>query len=346
MRRNTWVLIILAVAASVAGSHLTAGVAAAQQLPPHPVIYSGAVTVSFGEDPDGFFVTARVLDYESEPREVVDGEYAGLIVQLPDDTYVGNEVTFHLDGQQALETDTSVAPGLPVIESDFNLTFAKLPDPTPTPTPVVVAPAVYSGTIVVAGSQPPEQAQLTARIGSYETTSITTTGAVFTNLVVAPPDKTAIGQPIAFFLNGFPSEPPAPPVIFQPGEFKTIGLIFAGFPTPTPTPPPATATPSPTATPRPTATPTATPIPPSATPIPPIATPVPPTPTATSVPPTATAVVVSTTPSPPSPTPTPEPSGGGCSATSANVSALTGLGNMLLLAAPLALIAGFRRRRW
>ena len=350
MRRNTWVLILLAVVAAVAGSRLTAGVAAAQQFPPQPVIYSGAITVSSGEDPNGFFLTARVLDYETEPVEVVEGEYAGLLVQLPDSTYADEEVTFHLDGQQALEADVSVSPGLPIIKSKYNLTFAKLPDPTPTPTPVVVAPAVYSGAIVVAGQEPPAQAQLTARIGGYQTTPITTNGSVFTNLVIAPPDDSAIGQPIQFFLNGFPSAPAAPPPIFQPGVFKTVNLIFVDFPTPTPTPLPPTATPvPPTATPippTPTATPTpipptATPIPPTATPIPPTATPVPPTPTATRVPPTATAVAVTTAPSP---TPTPEPSGGGCNAPSANVSVMTGLGNMLLLAAPLALIAGFRRR--
>ena len=344
MRRNTWVLVLLAFAAAVAGTRLTAGVAAAQEFPPQPVIYSGAITVSSGENPDGFFITARVLDYEAEPVEVVSGAYSALIVSLPDNTYANLTLTFHLDGQQALETDTSLAPGLPLPKSNFNLTFAKLPDPTPTPTPVIVAPAVYSGAIVVAGSQPPAQAQLTARIGSYETTSISTNGPVFTNLVIAPPDESAIGQPIAFFLNGFPSAPPAPPAIFEPGVFKTVNLIFVNFPEPTPTPLPPTATPvPPTATPvPPTPTATATPIPPTATPIPPTATPVPPTPTATRVSPTATAVAVTTTPSP---TPTPEPTGGGCSAPSANVSVMTGLGNMLLLAAPLALIAGFRRRR-
>ena len=240
MRRNTWVLVLLAVVAAVAGSRLTAGVAAAQEFPPQPVIYSGAVTVSSGEDPDGFFVTARVLDYEASPVEVVSGAYSALIVSLPDNTYANLTLTFHLDGQQALETDTSLAPGLPLPKSNFNLTFAKLPDPTPTPTPVVVTPAVYSGAIVVAGSQPPAQAQLTARIGSYETTSISTNGPVFTNLVIAPPDDSAIGQPIQFFLNGFPSAPPAPPAIFQPGEFKTVNLIFVSFPEPTPTPPPPT----------------------------------------------------------------------------------------------------------
>ena len=242
---------VLAAAAGVAGAGVLVSATAQAQdaLPPQPVIYSGAVTVTSGEDPTGRLITARILDYESEPVEVANGAYIALVVQSPDHSYANKTLTFHLDGQQALETDTSVAPGLPVVKSDYNLTFAKLPDPTPTPTPVIVAPAVYSGAIVVAGSQPPAQAQLTARVGGYQTTPITTTGPVFTNLVIAPPDESAIGQPIQFFLNGFPSAPPVPAPVFQPGEFKTINLIFVDFPTPTPTPPPPTATPRPTATP-------------------------------------------------------------------------------------------------
>jgi hypothetical protein len=340
MKRKTLWLTLLAVVAALSGSQLLAGRVAAQDFPPQPVIYSGTVTVTSGEDPNGHLITARILDYESEPIEVVDGEYKALIVQAPDTTYVDKDVTFHLDGVQASQTDTSISAGLPEIRSGYDLTFPNLPEPTPTPTPVIVAPAVYSGAIVIGGQAPPEQAQLFVRIGGYESPPTTTNGPVFTNLVVAPPDESAIGQSVEFFLNGFPSSPSAPALVFQPGEFKTVNLIFVTFPEPTPTPipPTPTATPPPTPSPRPTATPTAT-----ATPIPPTATPRAPTPTATRVPPTAT-VVAAPTAVPPSPTPTPEPSGGGCNAPSANVSVMTGLGNMLLLAAPLALIAGFRRR--
>ncbi|MCH8991990.1 MAG: hypothetical protein IIA44_09620 [Acidobacteria bacterium] len=208
--KSSLLMVLATIVAVAAASTMSLGKAEAQGFPPSPVIYSGAVTITSGEDPSGLFITARVLDYESEPVEVLNGAYTALIVLLPDSTYAGQTVTFHLDGVQAQQTDTSLAPGIPLPKSTFDLTFAKLPDPTPTPTPVIVAPAVYSGVIVVAGSQPPERAQLTARIGSYETTAITTTGPVFTNLVIAPPDESAIGQPILFFLNGFPSAPPAP----------------------------------------------------------------------------------------------------------------------------------------
>ena len=131
---------------------------------------------------------------------------------------------------------------------------------------------------------------------------------------------------------------------------------------PTPTPQPtATPTPLPTATPVPTATatpaPTATATPaPTATPEPPMAPPTP-APTATPVPtatpaPTATSepAVAPPTPPPPAPTeaaavptpePTPEPEGGGfCSATSSDTPLRAGLGNLLFLLAPLALVLG------
>ena len=57
-----------------------------------------------------------------------------------------------------------------------------------------------------------------------------------------------------------------------------------------------------------------------------------------------------TTPPPPAPTeaaavPTPEPEGGGfCSATSSDTPLRAGLGNLLFLLAPLALVLGLGRR--
>jgi hypothetical protein len=93
-------------------------------------------------------------------------------------------------------------------------------------------------------------------------------------------------------------------------------------------PPTATAIPTPV---PPTATPT--PVPPTAIP-----TPVPPTPTTAPAVLTATAVAAA-------PSPTPTPSGGGCFSTFGQAPAMAGLGNVLLLLAPLGLIAGRKIRR-
>ena len=143
-----------------------------------------------------------------------------------------------------------------------------------------------------------------------------------------------------------------------------------GIPTPTPLPtatPEPTATPTPTATPEPTATPTptatpestATPLPtstpaPTSTPKPP-AKPQPATPTATATP--GLAILVPTATSQPvipgatreaaatEPTPPPAPSGGFCSSPQPGAPLTAGLGNLLLLMAPLALILGRRGLR-
>lgn len=369
MKLKRWLLGTLAVAAAIAGAGpLLTGQAQAQEFPLQPVVYLGTVTVSSGQDPNGLLITARVLDYESEPAEVADGKYV-LSVLIPDKTYAGETVTFHLEGVPAEETDTSVAPGgLPVIKTQ-DLTFPSLPEATPTPTPTPgptpgptatptptrtpapTGPAVYKGDLIVVGGTVPPEAELVARVGTYESAPAVIQDQGYINLVVSPTDQSLIGQTVQFFLNEVPSAPPSPPVTFQFGEFRTVNLIFVGLPTPTPTPVPPTPTPSPTVTPTPTQTPTATatptPVPPTATPMPTATpTPVPPTPTPTSVPPTPVVTVVTATPPPaPTATATPEPSGGGCGSTFGQAPALAGLGNVLFLVAPLALIAVVRRRR-
>ena len=298
--------------------------------------------------PDGFLIVGRVGTYESEPIAVKDGSYVALVVGPPDSSFNGLNVTFHLDGVQAQETDPYIALALPSIKSNFNLTFPKLPEPTPTPTPVTPTPtptplaanpAVYSGPVVVAGATVPEGAVLVARIGPYQSLPAAIEGDEYKNLVVNPGDINLVGQTIEFFLNGVKSTNTD---LYRSGSFVSgFVLVFEGVPTPTPIPP--TPTPIPTATPTPTPvppTPTSTAVPPTPTPTPTAtATPVPPTP----VPPTATPTVVAVVATP-QPTPTPEPSGGGCSANPGPVSAMAGLGNLLFLLAPLALVAG--RRRW
>ena len=248
--------------------------------------------------------------------------------------------------------------------------------PTPTVKPVQALPGVFSGTIVVAGGTVPAEAVLVARIGSYESLPASIQGESYRNLVVDPGDTSALGQPVEFFLNGVKSRND---VSYESGmQRHDFDLVFTGLPTPTPTvtPVPPTATPEPTATPTPvpptpTPQPTATPTPlPTSTPVPtatpePTATATPeptmapptPAPTATTVPtatpaPTATPepTVAPPTPPPPAPTeaavvptpePTPEPEGGGfCSATSSDTPLRAGLGNLLFLLAPLALVLG------
>jgi hypothetical protein len=338
---------LLAVAAALAGAGTLATEEAGAQTIPTLSIYSGAATADGQPVPDGFLVTAKISDYVSQPVAVSNGRYTALNVSPPDDSYKDKTITFHLGSVQAEETEIWVGGSL-TLKSDFDLTFPALPEPTPTPTPVVAQPAVYGGSLIIDGGSVPASATLVARVGQYQSNSAVIDGETYRSLVVNPIGLEATGQPVEFFLNGIKSETTD---LFEPGSFKLdFSLVFVGLPTPTPTrvPPTPTSTPVP-----PTATPT--PVPPTATPMP---TPVPPTATPTPVPPTATATP---TPVPPTPTtapavltatavaaapsPTPTPSGGGCFSTFGQAPAMAGLGNVLLLLAPLGLIAG-RKIRW
>ena len=327
---------------------LATSIAVAQTFPPPlPALFLGTVTIEDGKTANGLFITARVEDYTSEPFIIEDNRYGLLLVAPPDDSYRNKTITFHIDGIQANETIPFKSGSANL---SFNLTFPSVPVPTPTPTPVVIGPAVYSGRIVIAGGAVPEGATLVARMDGYESPPAAIQGQEYVNLVADPGNESFIDMPSIFFLNGIQSSPPSPPVSFTPGEFRTVDLIFTGFPTPEPTATEAPPTVTPTATQIP---PTVTPVPPTATatPVPPTSTPVPPTATATTAPPTstpappaATATSAPATPTTPVASPTPE-SGGGCGASQGPVAPLTAMGNLFFLLAPLGMIAGFRRWR-
>ncbi len=270
--------------------------AMAQSPPPAPEIYSGTVTVAGEPAPDGSTIVARIGDeYESEPVTVSGGKYSDLNITAPDASFRDKTINFFLDGVvQANETARVTANQIPTINDGFPLTFSQLPEPTPSPTPVTVAPTVFSGQIAAAGSGVPADAVLVARIGDYTSEPARIDGESYTNLIVDPMGETYVGMSVTFELNGVAA---STDVVFQPGLFETVNLIFTGLPTPTPEP---TNTPVPTATPVP---PTATPVPPTATPVPPTATPVPPTATPAAAAPTA--------PPPEQPTATPVPEEGG-----------------------------------
>lgn len=365
------VAVVVAGVGSLSGKNAGAQQVVSQDFPPSPYIYSGTATAGGVPVPDGYFITARILDYVSLPVTVKNGRYAGLIVAAPDNTYGDKTVKFYIGDTQADLTDVYEIKGLPVVES-FNLTFPVLPAHTPTPTPVTLQPAVYGGPLVIAGGKVPEVAILVARIGSYESTPAIIEDDEYKNLIVDPRDLSLIGQPVEFFLNDVKS---GTTDVFEEGAFElNFGLIFIGLPTPTPTAVPPTATPTATATrtPRPTLTPTPTPtaVPPTATPtltptaIPtasptPTQTPVPPTATPTRVPPTATPTPVPPTATPvlPTPTatavvsplltpsPTPQAPSGGCSSTFGKAPLTASIGNMAFLLAPLGLLALRKVRR-
>jgi hypothetical protein len=98
----------------------------AQGIPPIPALYSGTVLVGNETPPDGLTITARILDFESQPSTITDGKYELLIVGPPDESFIGETITFHLDSLQADQTDIYV-PGS--VDLSFDLTFPALAVP-------------------------------------------------------------------------------------------------------------------------------------------------------------------------------------------------------------------------
>ena len=94
--------------------------------------------------------------------------------------------------------------------------------------PKTAFPSVYSGSIVVAGSQIPTDAVLTAKIGDYTSPRAIISGNSFQNLVISPGNSTFIDKPIIFMLNNVQSEPINE--LFIPGSTKEIKLFFVGLP--------------------------------------------------------------------------------------------------------------------
>ena len=127
-------------------------------------------------------------------------------------------------------------------------------DPTPTPQlplpdGVPPIPIVYAGTVLVAGSTPPDGLTLTARTeGGYEAEPVPIVGGQFTGLTIELQHSNQLGGIATFYLNG--EVPSNQTVKLVPLGGETIRLTFPRLPTPSPTPTP-TPTPAPTSTPTP-----------------------------------------------------------------------------------------------
>ena len=98
-----------------------------------------------------------------------------------------------------------------------------------TPAALNAYPSIYSGTIVVAGTNIPKNAQLKAQIDDYITGPALINGNNFQNLVISPGDVKYIGKPIIFILNGIQSEPTKE--IYESGKtLDQLTLAFIGLP--------------------------------------------------------------------------------------------------------------------
>ena len=200
-----------------------------ESVPPIPMILAGTAEGA----PDGFNVIGRIGNfYESPPRPVRDGKYQ-LTIAPPSLSYSNELVSVFLEGVEANEQIPYTSA---VNHFHHNLTFPYIPEATLTPTPVPVLPAIYEGTITIAGAAVPDNATLVARVGDYESRPAFVEGNEFKNLVIITTDERLVNQPVEFFLNGSPSTPRAHGT-FEPNSKVFLDLVFAEVP-PTETPVP------------------------------------------------------------------------------------------------------------
>ena len=274
MRLNARTVMVLAVLAALAAGLVTAGQDTAQaqsqsEVPPLPLFYAGSVTIDGEAPPEGLTIIARIEDYESTAAAVVSGAYENLVVGPPRRAYNGRNITFHLNGVvQATETGRYVIPtaGQSVFRFGFDLTFDRVPEPgegvtstptaTPEPTPepgqiegeLPPLPAIYGGSVTIAGIAPPAGLTIVARISGYISEPVNVVGGAYENLVVGPPNRTFNDHQITFLLDGKVQAAEtatyrvqsSPTAIFHLG----FNLTFANLPQPDPTPTPVVALPA------------------------------------------------------------------------------------------------------
>lgn len=99
---------------------------------------AGLVIVTGGVLPPDAVLTARIGDtYESAPSAILtsDGQYGGLVVDPKDNSFIGQDVGFYINGEAARTTIPFESGGL---RRQFDIIFtADFSTPTPTPTPVL-----------------------------------------------------------------------------------------------------------------------------------------------------------------------------------------------------------------
>ncbi len=263
-----------------------------------PMVFSGTITVSSGDSPDGRLLVGRIFDtngtiiYTSNSVKVSGNNYVALTLGPMEPVAVNKQIKFYfLCGEipcteSASETGTYSSAK---VKFRYALTFATVPpsqaelaeaakakadaaakakadadaaakakadadaaansksdadeaaktkaDAEAASTkasaktesePKTAFPSVYSGSIVVAGSQIPTDAVLTAKIGDYISPPAIISGNSFQNLVISPGNSTFIDKPIIFMLNNVQSEPINE--LYIPGSTKDIKLFFVGLP--------------------------------------------------------------------------------------------------------------------
>lgn len=99
-------------------------------------------------------------------------------------------------------------------------------------------PSDYSGTVTIAGALAPDGTRVQAKIDTYASETVTTTGGKYSFLIVGPLSAAFEGKTVTFWVNGIRANETD---TFVSGASKTLNLtvvVVAATPTPTPTPTP------------------------------------------------------------------------------------------------------------
>ena len=100
-----------------------------QVFPPFPRTYlSGGVTINGTAAPNGTIVYARIGDYISEWREVVDGRYRTLIISPLQPEVIGEPIIFYVNGFIAEQLGESFEAGFGILVDDFALSVIGVPE--------------------------------------------------------------------------------------------------------------------------------------------------------------------------------------------------------------------------
>ena len=91
--------------------------------PARPAIFNGAISIGDEDLSEGARLVAVIRDYETYPALIQDRRYINLVISPPDETYVGEEVIFLLDGVPS-EPPLSPIHFLPGRDRTIHLSFA------------------------------------------------------------------------------------------------------------------------------------------------------------------------------------------------------------------------------
>ena len=129
--------------------------------PSRPAIFNGAIAVDGNVLSGGARLVAVIGDYETFPALIQDRRYINLVISPPDQSYVGEEITFLLDGVPS-EPPLSSVHFLPGQDRTINLSFvvpssaANTPTPLrPTATALVPSSPLVAAVLTVTPTPPP-----------------------------------------------------------------------------------------------------------------------------------------------------------------------------------------------